>query len=132
MRRGLEQEGFALEAYAYYSLFLSGLFDDIRSNVRIKTGVRALGGIQEKELDILVTRRGSMGVISCKDSASFSIAHIGELKMQSELYGINAKPVLICSKPLAPEYVNMCAYLNVALIPVVNENLPQAIVRALQ
>ena len=132
VRRGLEQEGFALEAYAYYTLFLSGLFDDIRSNVRIKTGVRALGGIQEKELDILVTRRGSMGVISCKDSASFSIAHIGELKMQSELYGINARPVLICSKPLAPEYVNMCAYLNVALIPVVNENLPQAIVRALQ
>lgn len=131
VRRELEKEGFALEAYVYYTLFLSGKFDDIRSNVRIRTGESASGGILEKELDILVTRKGKMGVISCKDTGNFDILHIGELRMQAELYGVNAKPILVCSEAPTEQDVQMCKYIHVGLVTLINRDLPTRIIRIL-
>ena len=131
VRHELEEEGFALEAFVYYSLFLSGQFDDVRSNVRIKTGIGASGNPIEKELDILVTRRGKMGVISCKDTSRFSLLHIGELQMQANLYGINACPMLVCTESLPEDTVRMCQYLNVGLITFAKSDLPERVVRVL-
>ena len=131
VRRELEKEGFALEAYVYYSLFLSGRFDDIRSNVRIKTGVGASDNTLEKELDILVTRKGKMGVISCKDTGNIHDLHIAELCMQAEMYGVNAKPVLVCSGAMKDETVKMCEYLNVGLVTAIDRSLASRIVRIL-
>lgn len=132
VRRELEKEGFALEAYTYYSLFLSDRFDDVRSNVRVKTGVGASGGTLEKELDILVTRKGRMGLISCKDTANVSLLHIGEIKMQSNLYGISARPILVCSEALSPEIEELCGYVGVGLITRIAADLPARIARELE
>jgi len=100
VRCGLEKEGSALEAFVYYTLFLSGSFDDVRSNVRYQNGTNSFGRNLEKEIDILVTRKGRAAVISCKDTNRFDLKHIGEIRMQADMYGINAKPVLVCAKPL--------------------------------
>ena len=101
VRHGLKKGGFALEAYVYYTLFLSGKFDDVRSNVRMYMGEGDRDGrTLEKELDILVTLNGKMCIISCKDTAhpqSVNTDHILELFEQSETYG-NANSILICSK----------------------------------
>ena len=131
IRRELEKEGFALEAYVYYTLFLSGAFDDIRSNVRLKTGVGGLGGTLEKELDILVTRKGRMGLISCKDTGRIEFMHLGEIKMQAEWYGVNARPILACSAAVEEDIEKMCRYLNVALISPVGKNLVAGVIRAM-
>ena len=131
IRHELEKEGFALEAYVYYSLFLSGKFDDIRSNVRIKTGERAPGEALEKELDILVTKKGKMGLISCKDTENVSILHIGELRKQADMYGINAVPILVCTQALPEDIHTMCDYVRVGLITVVGPDLPVRITKIL-
>ncbi|MBR4459420.1 MAG: hypothetical protein IKS31_10735 [Clostridia bacterium] len=131
VQRELEKEGFALEAFVYYTLFLSGRFDDIRSNVRIRTGTDASGGMLERELDILVTRKGRMGLISCKDTAHVQPRHIAELSMQAAVYGINARPVLVCTQELPTETREVCGMLNVGLITVVNDKLPARLMRLL-
>ena len=116
VRRELEQEGFALEAYVYYTLFLSGQFDDVRSNVRVWDGKSAAANDLERELDILVTRKGRVGLISCKDTAAFTLTHIGEIRMQAEMYAINASPILVCPKKPDEDRVKLCRYLRVGLI----------------
>ena len=121
VRRELEKEGFALEALVYYALFLSGKFDDVRSNIRIRTGSRSAGSALEDELDVLVTQKGRVGMISCKDTRKIDISHIAKARMQADLYAIHAKPILVCSKELEDiernaEIKKMCEYLNVALI----------------
>ena len=72
-----------------------------------------------------------MGLISCKDTQNINILHIGELKMQSELYGINARPILVCSLLPSSDIVNMCNYLHVGLIHSVGPDLPRRVLRAL-
>lgn len=132
VRHELQKDGFALEAYVYYSLFLSGAFDDVRCNIRIQTGKGAIRGILEKELDILVTRKGKMGLISCKDTPNIDTAHIGELRQQADLYGINVQPILVCTEAPKDEHVDaLCRYINVKLITVVNENLSKWVIRNL-
>ena len=131
VRRELEKEGYALEAYTYYSLFLSGLFDDVRSNLRVAAGFGASGDQLEKELDIMISRKGKMGLISCKDTQDISPLHIGELKMQAELYGINARPILVCSLLPPSDIVTMCNYLQVGLIHTIGPDLPGRVLRAL-
>ena len=132
VRRGLEQEGSALEAFVYYTLFLSGEFDDVRCNVRYRNGISAAGRDKEKEIDILVTRKGRVGLISCKDTVRFDLSHIGEIRMQADLYAINAKPILICSKDPDPEQKKMFRYLNVGLITKVSGSLATNVIRLME
>ena len=117
VRHGLKEGGFALEAYVYYTLFLSGRFDDVRSNVRMYTGEGRDGRTLEKELDILVTLNGKMCVISCKDTKNIKERHIFELFEQSETYG-NANSILICSKynELDADIIEKCESLHVQVI----------------
>ena len=129
VRQGLRKEGAALEAYVYYTLFLSGRFDDIRSNVRLRKDGSAQDSSLEKELDILVSRRGRVGVISCKDTVNISLFHIGELRMQADRYAVNARPILACSREPDQEVQDMCENLDVGLIWEINDNLPMNIIR---
>ena len=123
VRRELGEEGFALETYVYYTLFLSGQFDDVRSNLRVWEDTSAGGNDLENELDILVTMKGRVGLISCKDTARFELTHIGRLRMQAEMYAVSAKPILVCSKKLDPDEdivnadrIKLCKDLKVRLI----------------
>ena len=105
VRHALKERGFALEAYVYYTLFLSGRFDDVRSNVRIKTeDVR--NNELETELDVLVIKNGVMGLISCKDRPRVNKKdektgkennHVLEFVEQAKKFGIGAKPILVCA-----------------------------------
>ena len=72
-----------------------------------------------------------MGLISCKDTQDISPLHIGELKMQAELYGINARPILVCSLLPPSDIVTMCNYLHVGLIHTIGPDLPGRVLRAL-
>ena len=120
VRHALAEEGFALEAYVYYALFLSGCFDDVRVNVRIATQQVDYNTL-EKELDVLVIRNGVLGIISCKDTREVKKEHIKELAEQAKMYGIKAKPILVCAnynldedqiesgrKPLSNAIVEQC------------------------
>ena len=113
----------------YYTLFLSGRFEDIRSNVRLRKDDSAPDSSLEKELDILVSRRGRVGVISCKDTVNISLFHIGELRMQADRYAVNARPILACSREPDREVQDMCENLDVGLIWEINDNLPMNIIR---
>lgn len=118
VRHGLRKEGFALEALVYYTLFLSGRFDDVRSNVRIKTGMASDTAALEKELDVLVSVGGCMGLISCKDTARIEPKHIMELVMQAREYGVNARPILVCTENerLDSSVVDACELLQITRI----------------
>lgn len=105
IRDALKKEGFALEAYVYYTLFLSGRFDDVRCNVRLMTKADEYQTL-ETELDILVAKNGRIGIISCKDTpdvikrdASGAVVknHVAELAQQAKMYGVRGTPVLICA-----------------------------------
>lgn len=117
-RCGLRKQGSALEAYVYYTLFLSGRFDDVRVNVRMQTGVSANGMALEKEVDVLVTKNGAMGLISCKDTAAVDLFHIVELANQAREYGTIVKPMLVCSKDadLDDRVRAACGMLQVGII----------------
>ena len=118
VRNLLKKEGTALEAYVYYTLFLSGKFDDVRSNVKLSMGVSSNGRILEKEVDVMVTLDGAMGLISCKDTYSIDMFHIVELANQARNYGTIVRPILVCSKDhfLSKEIKDACKMLQVGLI----------------
>ena len=132
VRKALRKEGTALEAYVYYSLYLSGEADDVRSNVRFRDGVGADGTVLEKEVDILVTKKGRMGIISCKDTDGFSIGHLGELRMQADRYGINARPILACTRTLTDEQLEMTRYLNIGVVSAGGSFLDRKILKLLR
>ena len=75
-------------------------------------------------------------MISCKDTKNIDIAHIAKTRMQADLYAINAKPILVCSKEfkdIGPEIKKMCEYLNVALICKANMNsLVRKVIKAME
>ena len=100
--------------------------------MRYRNGISAAGNDKEKEIDILVTRKGRVGLISCKDTVRFELSHIGEIQMQANLYAINARPILICSKEPDPERKRMFRYLNVGLITKVNGSLAANVIRLMQ
>ena len=118
VRHGLKKEGFPLEAYVYYTLFLSGAFDDVRSNVTVVTGKTNTGTDLQKEMDVLVTSNGKLGIISCKDTPYVKIEHIIELVQQIRDYGISAKAILVCSesKRLDAQIIKACEMLQVTII----------------
>lgn len=120
VRHALAEEGFALETYVYYTLFLSGRFDDVRANVRIATEQLDYNTL-ETELDVLVIRNGVIGIISCKDTHNVKKEHIRQLAEQAKMYGIKAKPILVCAhdgltdeqiaagrKPLSNAIIEQC------------------------
>lgn len=124
IRHALAEEGFPLEAYVYYTLFLSGKFDDVRGNVRILTKDDPYNP-QEKEIDVFVIKDSVTALISCKDTAMNkpeNKQHIYELKQQAASYGIKTKPILVCShynnetKPLNQDIVDLCSWIGVSLI----------------
>lgn len=117
-RHILKKEGAALEAYVYYTLFLSGRFDDVRVNIKMSPGLSANGQTLEKEVDVMVTLNGVMGLISCKDTSSVELFHIVELANQAREYGTIAKPILVCSKDadLAKDIKDACTMLQVERI----------------
>lgn len=118
VRHGLKKEGFPLEAYVYYTLFLSGAFDDVRSNVTVVTGQTNTGTDLQKEMDVLVTSNGKLGIISCKDTPYVKIEHIVELVQQIREYGISAKAILVCSENerLDDQIIKACEMLQVTII----------------
>lgn len=122
VRHGLKKEGFPLEAFVYYTLFLSGAFDDVRSNVTVVTGKATTGADLQKEMDVLVTSNGKMGIISCKDTPYVKIEHIIELVQQTRDYGINAKAILVCSEDarLDAQIVEASKMLQVSIIGMQN------------
>lgn len=128
VRHGLAEEGFPLEAYVYYTLFLSGRFNDVRSNVRVMTEKKDYITL-EKEIDVLVIRNGVLGIISCKDTGDIKKEHIIELAEQAKMYGTKAKPILVCShynmdgrpgkkylKTLGDDIIEQCELRGVSLV----------------
>lgn len=118
VRHGLKKEGFPLETYVYYTLFLSGAFDDVKSNVTVVTGQAASGADLEKEMDVLVTAHGKMGIISCKDTPHIKIEHIIELIQQIRDYGVGARAILVCAEDdrLDEQIIKACDMLQVTII----------------
>ena len=109
-----------------------GMRMNVRSNVRFRDGVGADGTVLEKEVDILVTKKGRMGIISCKDTDGFSIGHLGELRMQADRYGINARPILACTRTLTDEQLEMTRYLNIGVVSAGGSFLDRKILKLLR
>jgi hypothetical protein len=105
--------GHWLELYVHDVCVRSGEFDDVQISVNIKRPVKPQ--TVENEVDVIVTRRGRLAVISCKTGGEMSVERerrkkeaartaIYELDslLQAELMGLYAQKLLVSNRAKLP------------------------------
>lgn len=108
--------GHWLELYVHDVCVRSGEFDDVQMSVNIKRPVKPR--TVENEVDVIVTRRGRLAVISCKTGSEMSVKRekkkqrekeaakmaVYELDslLQAELMGLYAQKLLVSNRDELP------------------------------
>lgn len=87
----LTTEGRMLEIYTYHNAKETGAFDDIRSSFEIDWE----NSIASNEFDCILTKGFSALFVECKATKSIESGFYTKLSRLAELFGINAKAVLI-------------------------------------
>ena len=91
--RFFAKKGNLLEAYAWYQMVSSGVFDNVKPNLSFRWGS---DDANDDELDVVATRGMTTMVVSCKMS-HFQMEHIMAVKYLSERFSRVALPVIIYS-----------------------------------
>lgn len=94
----LTKAGTILEVYCYYRALETGYFDDIACSCTFYWGDREFDDSQRKnEIDLILTKGFQSIIAECKATADLDQDYYHKLNTISDLFGINARKVLIAN-----------------------------------
>ena len=92
----LTKTGNALEALTYHTLRSMNYFDDVKLGVSIQWDRdQVVGRDTRNEIDVICTKGLKSWFISCKQTFKLEMAHLNEIRYETDRFGLDATPILV-------------------------------------